>query len=904
MIKLKGQLMKRFILSTTLLFTFLVQVSAQEKITYYGEVRDSLGVPLQFANALAIDTLTHKMAAFGVTNTQGQFRLSVEANKTYKLQVTFIGYVPFEGIFSPNQSNQVPYRIILKNDVTQLNDVEVVQEMPVLIQGDTITYKTEVFTQGNERKLEDVLEDLPGFEVDEDGGVKIQGKEVNKLLVDGKEFFEGDTKLATKNLPANVVDKVQVLQNYNEVSPLSGVNNSEEIALNIQLKDDKKNIVFGDIEAGGGPEGRYLGHANAFYYTPKTNINLIADANNVGEPAFTMRDYFRFNGGFNSISQSSGSSFNVTSNNLGIPMAERNNAMELNNQLAAFNYNFNPNDQWRISGFAIGSRVDNTLGSVSQRTYILQPGDNEEILASQSDVKSTSALAKLGIKYVPNPNLQIDYNAFGRMSDLETSSYSQSAFVSDVNEIRGINSQQPVSLEQQLRGFWAASEKDIWSFEGSYKYQFQNQLFDLLTTQQPFSAILPMEGESPFNLLQLKEVITHNQEAALNYYRVINKTNHINLRVGNVFTKQALNSDLSERLDDGTDIPVEQPQFQNNVDFTFTDFYASLLYKTKWGNLEFTPSLNLHFYNVENRQNENVEGFNKTLLLPAFNARFRIRNSHSISLNYDVRADFTDIQNFAEGILVRSYNSLFRGNILLKNSLYHNLALNYFNFNMYNFLNIYGGINYSKRLNDVSNIIEFDGIERINSPVNIEAANEVMTGYARAEKRFNKFRLGVGGNWSLTSMNNIISDTRNLNEAFNQTYEGTFNTRFWKIFQLELAYQVFLSDYSGSNNSNKFRNHQPSANLEFDFLKGFTFEADYQYNHYRNNNTGNAQIYDLMDVELRYRKEGSPWEFKVEGMNLFDTRGVRMDSFNESLISTYEYFIQKRYWLFTVKFDL
>ena len=65
MIKLKGQLMKRFILSTTLLFTFLVQVSAQEKITYYGEVRDSLGVPLQFANALAIDTLTHKMAAFG-----------------------------------------------------------------------------------------------------------------------------------------------------------------------------------------------------------------------------------------------------------------------------------------------------------------------------------------------------------------------------------------------------------------------------------------------------------------------------------------------------------------------------------------------------------------------------------------------------------------------------------------------------------------------------------------------------------------------------------------------------------------------------------------------------------------------------------------------------------------------
>lgn len=77
--------------------------------------------------------------------------------------------------------------------------------------------------------------------------------------------------------------------------------------------------------------------------------------------------------------------------------------------------------------------------------------------------------------------------------------------------------------------------------------------------------------------------------------------------------------------------------------------------------------------------------------------------------------------------------------------------------------------------------------------------------------------------------------------------------------------------------------------MEFDFLKGFTFETNYTYNRYVNNETGNEQKFDLMDLQLRYRNEDSPWEFKVEGMNLFDTRGVRMDSFNESLISTYEF---------------
>jgi len=887
-----------------LFFSFLAQVNAQEKVSYFGEVRDTIGTPLQFANVLALDTATNRMSAFAVTNAQGQFRLSLVANKPYKLQATFIGYFPFEGVFIPKESNSVPYRIVLKNDVKQLSDVEVVQEMPVLIQGDTITYKAEVFTNGTERKLEDVLEELPGFEVDEDGGVRVQGKDVSKVLVDGKEFFEGDTKLATKNLPANVVDKVQVLQNYNDISPLSGVNQSEDIALNIQLKEDKKNIVFGDIEAGGGPQERYFGHANVFYYGPKTNINLIADANNIGEPAFSMSDIYRFTGGLNSFANKSGSSFNISSNSLGIPMAERNNAQSLDNQLGALNYNFTPSDAWRISGFAIGSQVDNVLGSVSQRTYILQPGENEELLSTETNVQSRAALGKLGIKYVPNADLQLDYNIFARISDVSNTSAQNSVFRGDVNEIVGTNAQKPTSIEQQLRGFWAASANDIWSFEGAYKTQFQDPSLDLLTTQRPFAALIPTTGTSPFNLLQFKEITTQNQEAALNYYRILNKTNHINVRVGNVFTSQKLTSSLSERLSNETEVPITDPIFQNDVDFTFRDFYASVLYKTKIGDLELTPSINLHYYDIDNIQPAGNTGFDKTLLLPALNARYRFRSSHSLTFNYSVSADFTDVQNFAQGIIVRNYNNLFAGNPMLRNSLYHNVTLNYFNFNMYNFLNIYGGLNYSRRLNDVSNIIEFDGLERINLPINIDAANEISSAYASIDKRFDALKLSLSGNWSIATTNNIISDTRNVNESFNQTYRLGVDTRLWQIFQLGLAYSLNLNDYQGLGNSNRFENHSPSANLEFDFLKGFTFEADYAYNRYVNNETGNEQTFDLMDVELRYRKEGSPWEFKVQGMNLFDTRGVRMDSFNESLISTYEYFIQQRYWVFTVMFDL
>jgi len=167
-----------------------------------------------------------------------------------------------------------PLVVRLQASDTELGLVEVVSEMPVTMKGDTLTYKTEAFTTGTERKLEDVLEKLPGFQVDENGGVKVQGKNVDKVLVDGKPFFDGDTKLATKNLPANAVDRVQVLKNFNEIAPIRGMDTNETLALNIELKEGKKNMVFGDLTAGIGPQKRYLAHANTFYYAPKLNLNL------------------------------------------------------------------------------------------------------------------------------------------------------------------------------------------------------------------------------------------------------------------------------------------------------------------------------------------------------------------------------------------------------------------------------------------------------------------------------------------------------------------------------------------------------------------------------------------------------------------------------------------------------
>jgi hypothetical protein len=254
-----------------------------------GQVLDSLNRPIAYANVVAINQSTQKIAGFGISNDEGRFKVTLAEGATYLLRVSFVGYLKFEKVVS-DWNSEVPQVVRLKQNDTELGLVEVVSEMPVSMKGDTLTYKTDAFTTGTERKLEDVLEKLPGFQVDENGDVKVQGKNVDKVLVDGKPFFDGNTKLATKNLPANAVDRVQVLKNFNEVGPMRGMDTNETLALNIELKDGKKNMVFGDLSAGVGPQERYLGHANTFYYAPKLNLNLIGGSNNVGEQPFTLQD--------------------------------------------------------------------------------------------------------------------------------------------------------------------------------------------------------------------------------------------------------------------------------------------------------------------------------------------------------------------------------------------------------------------------------------------------------------------------------------------------------------------------------------------------------------------------------------------------------------------------------------
>ena len=297
-----------------LIAIFMVSWVTNAQINYTGTVKDSIGTPLEMANVIALDTVAKRIASYGFTDSKGFFKLNLKKNTTYNIKISYVGFKEISEFVKTKETNISKNYTMLEDNM--LEGINIVSKMPVTIKGDTIIYNADSFKNGSERKLKDVLEKLPGVEINDSGQIEVEGKAVEKIMVDGKEFFSGDTKLATENIPSNAVDKIQVLRNYGDVNQLKGVqNNQDRVAINIKLKEGKKNFWFGDVLVGGGDSpdtGLYLFQPKLFYYTPKYTINIIGDVNNMGEVVINRRDARSFGGSFRSQSPSNGTNINLS----------------------------------------------------------------------------------------------------------------------------------------------------------------------------------------------------------------------------------------------------------------------------------------------------------------------------------------------------------------------------------------------------------------------------------------------------------------------------------------------------------------------------------------------------------------------------------------------------------------
>lgn len=431
--------MRLFLFAVFFSCTFLLQAQSG---TVSGFLRDTLHRPVSNATVTLQNAADSSLVAFTLAGTDGRFSFRNLPDASYRLTVSHLAFHGAVRRFtvSPGAKAVVLDTIRLYDKAMQLAEFEFVDEAPpITLRGDTLEFNAGSFKTAPDAVVEDLLKKLPGVEILQDGTIRVNGQTVSKVLVDGKEFFGSDPNIATKNLPADAIDKVQVFDKKSDAELLTGMNDgSKDPTINLKLKEDKKKGAFGTALAGYGTDNRYRGKLNVNRFNKGQQIALLANANNINEQAFSIMDMLSFMGGLQSGGGGGGNMqlvFRGDDNN-GIgnllnPQRKGNN----DNWSAGFNFgdDLGKKKNIQFTGSYFYNRMHPVLGQTLARTYFLPDSTYSSFTNANSEgytdnhrlnfqlrVK-TDSLGGL-FRWAPSFNLQN-----GRTTEVENSAWYNSS---------------------------------------------------------------------------------------------------------------------------------------------------------------------------------------------------------------------------------------------------------------------------------------------------------------------------------------------------------------------------------------------------------------------------------------------------------------------------------------------
>ncbi|MDO4180362.1 MAG: TonB-dependent receptor [Bacteroidales bacterium] len=401
-----------FLLLLTCIGATLSWAQNNRRITVTGTVIDGDDKsPVGQATVQLLSLPDSAMVVGNVTNNNGVFSLSARAGK-YVLKVSFVGYLTQEKAIqlTTNKTSINVGTITLPTDAIMLGEAVIVAEAPqVTISEDTIGYNASAYRTPEGAMLEELVKKLPGAEVDEDGNVTINGKEVKKIMVDGKEFFGGDVKTGLKNLPVDMVEKLKAYDKKSDLARITGIDDGEEeTVLDLTVKKGMNQGWFGNVDLSAGTEDRYMGRAMINHFRDKTQISVIASANNVNDQGFS-------GGG-------------------GGPRFRRNNGLNATKMIGA---NFaTETEKLDIGGSVRYNYQDADITSVGQKENFLQNGSSFSNTNSWSRNKSKSFNADFRMEWKPDTMTNIIFRPNFSWGKTDNSSSSESAtFNSDPYQI-------------------------------------------------------------------------------------------------------------------------------------------------------------------------------------------------------------------------------------------------------------------------------------------------------------------------------------------------------------------------------------------------------------------------------------------------------------------------------------
>lgn len=843
--------MKQFNCLFFLLFFFSLTSLAQRNGSVKGVVYDTAAKkPVAAATVTILLKKDSSLVSFGMTDNAGRFEFTGIADGEYRLLVTHVNYRNSNSFFTvkPDQRDINLNNIVINDRSHTLSEVIVQSEAPpVTLIGDTVQYNAGSFKTQPNANVEDLLKKLPGVKVDKDGTVKAQGEKVKKVLVDGKEFFGNDPKVATKNLPADAVDKVQVYDKLSDQAQMTGFDDgNSEKTINLKLKKDKKKGMFGKLNAGAGTDGRYQGKFNVNSFKGARQMSVIGMGNNTNAEGFSFMDILNFTGALNQLKGGSGNiSINIGPDDPMAGLMGGNNTGINTTFGGGINYNNIIGKKTDFQSNYFFSRYDPNKESHLQRQYFSPANIYQQ--NSYSDNSTTSHSFNMSadyqidsftsLKISPSYSYQearnksrSDYNTFSEQNVRTNDGNSDNAANSD-----GYNSSTNFLFRKRfLRKGRTFSFNILGNFNnsnGDGRLQSNTNFYDnngILMNRDSINQV--SNTHSDLNGYNAKAV----------YTEPLFKRSLLEFSLGSTYSK---NSSTKAAYD--YDHVSGKYDLVNNL---LTNDYLSE-YSSKSAGMRIrkqTKKYNFAF--GANWQHSELKGgsqfINKDSLLsvsydnilPTARFQYYFNRFKNIQLNYSTytnQPSITQLQPVPDNT-----NPLYvkEGNPSLNQEFTHNLRVNAQFVNPFKNRNFFAYIGFQETQNKIVNNdrIGAQGIDSV-MPVNVNGVYYLTGSLSYGfPVRFLKGNLEISSNFMHSKGKQFVNYNANTIRSFSAGPQVRLDMSATKNISLSVSagmdvYNTHYSLQSARNASSNFTNQDYSLQVDWQMPKGFYFSSDFEY---------------------------------------------------------------------------
>lgn len=866
----------------------------------FGSIKDSLGNPLQNANVIAKPLEDNIEVKYAIADYLGRFKLDLKKNTSYEVHVSYVGFVE-KSIKINTAFLSQEYSFILSKKDKEIKEIIIKYDYkPIVSKKDTIVYDLKAFTNGTERKLKDQLEKLPGVEVDKNGGVTVQGKKVTKFYVENQTFFGGGTKLGVENIPADAVEKVEVIDNFNEVNFLKNVSDSKDLAMNIKLKADKKKFVFGDVEASGGKskhDNHYLNHAGLFYFSPQSSVSFIGDLNNVGKQVFTVEDLLRFQGG-SSVFVSDRKQLT----NMFEFVNERTDFLKNKSDFSALNFRQIINEKIDINGFGLFSKLRSNFLITNNIEYLQNNSQTQENRNNNGQNKSVLSIINIKANYSPNSEEKWLYNAQFQSNNNNNYSLLNSTITNQQTDFTTLYASDNIQFKHFLEWHKQHNNTHTTTFVVNHSYDNQKPMNTWFTNAEFLVGLIPLANDSFYTIQQLKEIKNNNINVLFKHYWILNNYNHFYSNIGTNFSATKLQTTEKQHLTNGLINDFATNGFGNNMTYSLNDLYVGFEYKFKIGKWINKPSINLHQYHLKTQQIETNYIFTRFFFQPSWLSEFEFNSSENLKLNYQLNNEFPDANLLAERYTLQTYNSVYKGNALLENERFHNASLNYSKTSLIKNLFIFANVSYIKKTKTIRNSVELEGINQFTTPVLTNNPETTYKVNSTIDKKIYTFRFGINANLSWFSYFQTVNNQPLTNKRNNQSLGIRLRTASNKWPSTGVGYTKTFSQFYGLTKSNLVSD-KFNFNLEFIFCKNFTFKTDYEAV-FNTNSNDVAAHFNIANAYLSFHKKTSPFIVELSARNYLNNGTKINNSFSDFMISNTTTYILPRIIMFSISYKL